>query len=223
MQPLAKHTHQSNTAHHNCLVLDHPILRHNLTRLRDKATGPGEFRQVLTDLSRFMAYDLMRDLRTRESTVATPLETTLGDVLDEKVAVISIMRAGNGMLEGFLQAIPSARAGHIGIYRDKSIGSTVEYYLRLPDRIEGQRAIMLDPLLATGSTAVAATSRLKEFGVSSIDFVCVLAAPEGLSKMQHHHPDVRVVTLSLERALDEHGYILPGIGDAGDRLYATTA
>ena len=168
-----------------------------------------------------MAYEMTRELKTKPTKIKTPLEEISIPTLDETVCLVSIMRAGNGMLDGFLDMIPLACVGHVGIYRDKFIENTVEYYFKLPSDAKGRRVLLLDPMLATGGTAISAVDRLKEYGVGSITMACLLASPEGLAAMNHAHPDVRVVTLSVDRKLNEKGYILPGLGDAGDRLYGT--
>lgn len=202
-------------------LIQHPILNHYLTKLRAKETEPPQFRMLMTQISRLMIYEAMRDAKTKDITIETPLERTQSPRLDETPVIISIMRAGNGMLDGVLQTLPEASIGHIGIYRDKFIKSTVEYYFRLPKHVHGRRAILLDPLLATGSTVVAAVSRLKQYGVSKIHLLSILAAPEGLKLLEETHPDVKISCLSIERQLNSSGYILPGLGDAGDRLYDT--
>lgn len=205
----------------NCRLIEHPLISHKMTQLRDVATPPERFRRVMRDLSRLMAYELTRDLRTKPIKVCTPLEEVTLPTLDETVCLVSIMRAGNGMLDGFLDMIPMACVGHVGIYRDKFIDNTVEYYFKLPNDAKDKRVILLDPMLATGGTAISAIDRLKEYGVSSITQACLLTSPEGLAAMAEAHPDVKVVTLSIDRQLNEKGYIVPGLGDAGDRLYGT--
>lgn len=206
----------------NCRVIEHPLLAHKLTTLRDKHTSSVAFRRILTEISSLLAYEVSRDLSTRLITVETPLATTQGHVVAEDVLLVSIMRAGNGMLDGFMQMITHARVGHIGIYRDKFINNTVEYYFRLPEGSAGQRAIVLDPLLATGATAAAAIDRLKEYHVGPTCFVCLLASPQGLGMMREYHPDVPIYTLAVEPDLDSKGYIRPGLGDAGERLYGAS-
>lgn len=202
-------------------LLGHPILAHHLSTLRRKETGPTEFRRLLTEMSKLIAFEVTRDQETQLRPIETPFEAMEAPFLAERMAVVSIMRAGNGMLDGVLQAIPNAGVGHIGIYRDKFIHSTVEYYFRLPGDIQGKAVILLDPLLATGATAVAAISRLKQYGVGAIRFVCLLASPEGVKLVTEEHPDIDIYCLSIERELNEKGYLLPGLGDAGDRLYNT--
>jgi uracil phosphoribosyltransferase len=204
-----------------CRILNHPILQHNLTKLRNRDTAPVDFRRVMDQLSALLAYEITRDISVSNEPVTTPLEETHGAVVSDDLVIVSIMRAGNGMLDGLLRMLPFSRVGHIGIYRDKFIGNTVEYYFRLPDEVKGRKILLADPLIATGDTAVASIDRLKEYGVESIRFVSLLASPEGLAHLHDHHPDVEVYTLSVERELNAEGYILPGLGDAGDRLYGT--
>jgi uracil phosphoribosyltransferase len=205
----------------NVTVIDHPVARHKLAILRDKATTALSFRLVVEEISQLLAYEATRDLGTRKVTVETPLETTECEMVDEALVVVAILRAGNGMLSGMLRILPFATVGHIGIYRDRFIQSTVEYYLRLPKDVKDKRILLVDPLLASGDTACAAIARLKEYEVGPIRLACFLAAPQGLAKLAEQHPDVEVVTLDIERTLDPKGYLLPGIGDAGDRLYDT--
>jgi uracil phosphoribosyltransferase len=208
--------------HNNLIVLQHPVLQHKLTLLRNQNTHPPQFRQVLAEMSRFLAYEVTRDLQTKTVSIDTPLEhMESAPQIDEDFMVVSIMRAGNGMLDAVLDILPFARVGHVGIYRDKGLKSTVEYYFKLPKEPQGKRAIVLDPLLATGDTAVAAIQRLKDYGVAKLDLVCILAAPVGIERMLSQHPDVRIFCISVERELNDKGYILPGLGDAGDRIYGT--
>jgi len=202
-------------------VLRHPLLDHSLTRLRDKNTSPQGFRRVMERLSGLMAYEITRELHTRPKPIETPFTAMDGVEIAEDIVIVPIMRAGFGMLEGLLQMIPFAQVGHIGIYRDKFINTTVEYYFRVPNDVSSKRVLLADPLLATGATAVASIDRLKEYQVGPIVFVSLLAAPEGLSALYAAHPDVPVYTLSIEKGLDENGFILPGVGDAGGRLYGT--
>jgi len=202
-------------------VVSHPVLQHKLSRLRKTETGPAEFRMLLDEISCLVAYEATKDLSTEKISISTPLEKMKSEMITEKLLVVSIMRAGNGMLGGMLEMLPFARVGHIGIYRDKFIKNTVEYYFRIPSDISGHKTLIVDPLLATGDTAVAAVDRLKEYSVGEITFVSILAAPEGILKLKNFHPDVKILTLSVERELNDKGYILPGIGDAGDRLFNT--
>lgn len=202
-------------------VISHPVVEHKLTLLRDKTTTPLTFRLIVEELSQFLAYEATRDLGLRQVTVETPLEKTQARQVGEGLVLMSVMRAGNGMLDGMLRILPFATVGHIGIYRDKFIQSTVEYYLRLPSQIQGRKVLLLDPLIATGDTICAAIDRLKEYEVGSIRCVCLLVSPQAIERIRSVHPDVEIITLSVERALDERGYLLPGVGDAGDRLYDT--
>ena len=205
-----------------CRVLKHPLLQHNLTKLRDVSTPPVEFRRVMEQLSALLAYEITRDIAVSKCDVQTPLELTSGEMVTDDLVIVSILRAGNGMLEGLLRMLPFSRVGHIGIYRDKFIGNTVEYYFRLPDQVKGKNILLADPLIATGDTAIAAIDRLKDYEVGAIRFLSLLASPEGLLKLREHHPDVEIYSLSVERELTDKGYILPGLGDAGDRLYGTS-
>ncbi|PPQ29174.1 uracil phosphoribosyltransferase [Rhodopila globiformis] len=203
-------------------VLDHPLLRHKLTLLRDKETPTGKFRQVAREISLLMAYEVTRDLPLQEIDIETPLEPMRADyLLGKKLCIVSILRAGNGILEGMLDLVPSARVGHIGLYRDPATLQPVQYYLKLPSDIADRLVILVDPMLATGHSAAAAASRLRQAGVTAMKFVCLLAAPEGIAAFTGAHPDVPVFTGAIDRELDSHGYIRPGLGDAGDRFYGT--
>jgi uracil phosphoribosyltransferase len=203
----------------NLVLVDHPIIRHSLTRLRDKKTESSAFRRKLNEISRIVAYEASRDLQTTPIEIETPLAKMKGEKITDAPVIVSIMRAGNGMLDGLLGMMPFASAGHIGIYRDKFIKNTVEYYLKLPSEIKGKRIFLADPLLATGDTAVACVDRLKQFEVGPITLLCVLVSKRGLELLNHFHPDVKVYAVSVEPELNEAGYLIPGLGDAGDRLY----
>jgi len=206
----------------NVTVPDHPLLKHKLTLLRDRYTPTAQFRQVAREISLLMAYEVMRDLPLQPIDIETPLEPIRTEILaGKKLCIVSILRAGNGILEGMLDLVPSARVGHIGLYRDPVTLRPVEYYLKLPSDITERQVILVDPMLATGHSAVAAASRLKQAGVTTLKFVCLIAAPEGIATFSDAHPDVPVFTCAIDRELDEHGYIRPGLGDAGDRLYGT--
>lgn len=205
----------------NASVVDHPLMLHLLTQLRNAETKPGDFRRIMAELSRLLAFEVTRNVKTTTQQIKTPLETAALPVIDEKLTIVSILRAGNGMLDGVMQMLPFASVGHIGLYRDRFIKSTVEYYFKLPADIEGRRIIMLDPLLATGGTAVAAIERLKQYKVGRIDFMCLLASPEGLNAIAEASPETSVHCVAIDRGLNEKGYIVPGLGDAGDRLYGT--
>jgi uracil phosphoribosyltransferase len=203
-------------------VLDHPLLRHKLSLLRDKDTTTAKFRQVAREISLLMAYEVTRDLPLEPLDIETPLEPMRTEHLaGKKLCIVSILRAGNGILEGMLDLVPSARVGHIGLYRDHTTLQAIEYYLKLPSDIADRLVILVDPMLATGNSAAAAATRLKQAGVAQIKFVCLLAAPEGIAAFTAAHPDVPVFTGAIDRQLDENGYIRPGLGDAGDRFYGT--
>jgi len=206
----------------NVTTPDHPLLRHKLTLLRDRTTSTAQFRQVAREISLLMAYEVMRDLPLEPIDIETPLEPMRAEHLaGKKLCIVSILRAGNGILDGMLDLVPSARVGHIGLYRDPVTLMPVEYYLKLPSDIAERLVILVDPMLATGHSAVAAASRLKQAGVGSMKFVCLLAAPEGIATFTRAHPDVPVFAAAIDRQLDDHGYIRPGLGDAGDRFYGT--
>ncbi len=206
----------------NVTVLDHPLLRHKMALLRDKTTTTALFRQVAREISLLMAYEVTRDLPLEPVTIETPLETMRAEhVAGKKLCIVSILRAGNGILDGMLDLLPSARVGHIGLYRDPATLRPVEYYLKLPGDIQDRLTILVDPMLATGHSAAAAASRLKQAGATNLKFVCLLAAPEGVAAFTGAHPDVPVFTGAIDRELDSHGYIRPGLGDAGDRFYGT--
>jgi len=203
-------------------VIDHPLVQHKLSIMRDVDTATSKFRQLLREISLLMAYEVCRDLDTGMVTVETPLESMQSPKLEgKKLCFVSILRAGNGLLDGMLDLIPSARVGHVGLYRDPKTLVPVEYYLKLPDAIGDRLCIAVDPMLATGNSAVAAVQRLKEAGATRLKFVCLLAAPEGVRNFAEAHPDVPVYTAALDRELNDHGYICPGLGDAGDRMYGT--
>jgi uracil phosphoribosyltransferase len=206
----------------NAILIDHPLIQHKLTIMREKATPSALFRKLLHEISHLMAYEVCRDLKTETITIKTPLETMEAQKLTgKKMCLVSILRAGNGLLDGMLELIPSARVGHIGLYRDPETLKPVEYYLKLPEAIEDRLTIVIDPMLATGYSAVAAVDRLKKAGAKQIKFVCLLAAPEGIDAFSEHHPDVPIYTAAIDRQLNDHGYIMPGLGDAGDRIYGT--
>ncbi len=203
-------------------IVSHPLVQHKLTLLRRAATTTAEFRVVVREISLLLAYEATRDLPLEAVEIETPMERTQAAMLSgKKLCLVSILRAGNGILDGLLDLLPSARVGHIGLYRDPAALVPVEYYLKLPDDVASRQAIVVDPMLATGHSAAAAVDRLREAGVTDIRFICLLAAPEGLANFHAAHPDVPVFTAAVDRCLDEHGYIRPGLGDAGDRLYGT--
>ena len=203
-------------------VVAHPLVQHKLTLLRRKDLSTSGFRRLLHEISMLMAYEVTRDMPTQLIEIETPLEAMRSPVIDGKKTVfVVIMRAGSGFLDGMLQLVPGARVGHVGLYRDPTTLTAVEYYFKMPQGMHERDAIVLDPMLATGNSAVAAVERLKETRPRSIRLVCLLAAPEGLKNFYAHHPDVPVYTAAIDRQLDEHGYIRPGLGDAGDRLFGT--
>lgn len=202
-------------------VVDHPLLKRDLTILRRAETPHGSFRKTISDISTILAYETLRALTLRETEIETPLERTRGYELDEEVIVIPILRAGLGMIDGFVRFVPEARIGHLGMYRDESTHQPVDYYSNIPGQIETALVIVVDPMLATGGSAVGAISHLKRLGADRICFVCLVAAPEGIQVLRTAHPDVPIVTASIDRELDENAYIRPGLGDAGDRIFGT--
>ena len=203
-------------------VVSHPLVQHKLTLMREKDRSTSSFRRLLNEISMLMAYEVTRDMPTQLITIETPLETMQAPVIDGKKTVfVVIMRAGDGFLDGMLEVVPGARVGHVGLYRDPKTLVAVEYYFKMPHDMHERDAIVLDPMLATGNSAVAAVERLKETRPKSIRFVSLLAAPEGLKNFHAHHPDVPVYTAAIDRQLNEHGYIVPGLGDAGDRIFGT--
>ena len=203
-------------------VVDHPLVQHKLSLMRDRGTPTAEFRRLLREISLLLAYEATRDLPLEEIEVETPLERGNFPLLSgKKLCLVSILRAGNGILDGMLELLPSARVGHIGIYRDPGTLQAIEYYLKLPEDLSERDAILCDPMLATGNSAVAAISRLVELRARSIKFVCLVAAPEGIANVLGVFPEVTIVAAAVDRCLDATGYILPGLGDAGDRLFGT--
>ncbi len=203
-------------------IIDHPLVRHKLTLLRDRATSTKQFKELVDEIAMLMAYEATRDLGLETISVETPLETTTGwSVRGKKLTLVPILRAGLGMVEGILRLIPSARVGHIGLYRDHDTLEPVDYYFEVPGDAAERDFLLLDPMLATGGSAAAAVSSLKRAGATRIRFLCLVAAPEGVLRLARAHPDVMVLTASLDRELNTHGYILPGLGDAGDRLFGT--
>jgi uracil phosphoribosyltransferase len=203
-------------------VLDHPLIQHKLTLLRRRETPVADFRRIAREISLLMCYEVTRDLPLETVSIETPLEPMLGrHISGKKLCLVSILRAGNGILEGMLDAIPNARVGHIGLYRDPKSLHPVEYYMKVPEDIAERLVIVVDPMLATGHSAAAAVTRLKAAGASQLSFVCLIAAPEGLAVFTAAHPGVKVFTCAVDRCLDDHGYIRPGLGDAGDRLFGT--
>jgi uracil phosphoribosyltransferase len=206
----------------NVKVVEHPLVKHKLTLMRKADTSTASFRALLGEISLLLAYEATREFKLRDETIQTPLVEMTGQLLDgKKVVLIAILRAGQGILDGMLKLLPSARVGHIGLYRDPKTLTAVEYYYRVPGNLEDRDVIVCDPMLATGNSAVAAFDRIKEGKPASLTFVCLLACPEGIRHFHEHHPDVPVVTAAVDERLNDHGYILPGLGDAGDRLFGT--
>jgi uracil phosphoribosyltransferase len=203
-------------------LIDHPLIQHKLTLMRDEKTAAAVFRQLLREIAHLMTYEVLRDLPMDQVEITTPLETIQSPKLaGKKLCFISILRAGNGLLEGMLDLVPSARVGHVGLYRDPETLRPVEYYKKFPRALEDRLCIVVDPMLATGNSAVAAVQKVKDAGALNIKFVCLLTAPEGVEVFSSAHPDVPIYTASIDRELNDHGYILPGLGDAGDRIYGT--
>ncbi|WP_420003195.1 uracil phosphoribosyltransferase [Arenibacterium sp. LLYu02] len=203
-------------------VVKHPLVQHKLTIMRDKRTSTSEFRQLLREITQLLAYEITRELPLTTTSIETPMEDMEAPILaGKKLALVSILRAGNGMLDGVLELVPSARVGFVGMYRDEETLEPVQYYFKVPQQISDRMVIAVDPMLATGNSSVAAIDLLKKAGATDIRFLCLLAAPEGVARMKEAHPDVPIVTASLDRQLNEKGYIMPGLGDAGDRMFGT--
>jgi len=205
----------------NLVILDHPLIQQKLFYLREKRTNNLNFRTMLNEISGLMVYEVTRKFPVRERELETPLEKTTGFVLAKTVTLIPILRAGLGMSDGIIRLIPHARVGHLGLYRDKETLKPVEYYKKFPSDIAESEVIVIDPMLATGGSAVAAIDSVKASGAKSIIFVCLVAAPEGVRELQSHHPELPIYTAALDRELNDHKYIVPGLGDAGDRIYGT--
>jgi uracil phosphoribosyltransferase len=204
------------------VVVDHPLVQHKLSIMRDKGTPKVLFRQLLREIAQLLAYEVTRELPMTTGRVETPMQPMDAPTLaGKKLALISILRAGNGLLDGVLDLIPSARVGFVGLYRDEETLQPVQYYFKVPDALNERLVIAVDPMLATGNSSVAAIDLLKEAGATNILFLCLLAAPEGIVRMKEAHPDVRIVTASVDEKLNEIGYIIPGLGDAGDRMFGT--
>ena len=203
-------------------LISHPLVQHKLTLMRQKDASTNSFRRLLDELSTLMAYEVTRDMPLQDVEIETPLETMTGQMIDgKKLVLVSILRAGDGFLDGMLRVVPGARVGHIGLYRDPDTLQPVEYYFKMPSEMSERDVVVVDPMLATGNSAVAAVARIKQLNPKSIKFVCLLAAPEGVAVMQAAHPDVDIYTAAVDRELNDHGYILPGLGDAGDRIFGT--
>ena len=203
-------------------VIDHPLIQHKLTIMRDKRTGPKDFRELLDEIAMLMGYEVTRDLPLEDVTIETPItKMTAKMISGKKLAIVPILRAGLGMVDGLLRLVPVAKVGHIGLYRDPNTHMPVEYYCKLPYDIEDRITILVDPMLATGGSASDALTLLKNKGVKNIRMMCLVAAPEGVAKLQEDHPDVDIYTAGLDERLNEHAYIVPGLGDAGDRIFGT--
>jgi uracil phosphoribosyltransferase len=206
----------------NVTVVDHPLVKHKLTLMRRTKTSTANFRALLGEISALLAYEATRDLKLKDEPIETPLASIEAPMLDgKKLVLIAIMRAGQGIVDGMLQIVPSARVGHIGLYRDPKTLTAVEYFFKVPGSLQDRDVLICDPMLATGNSAVAAVQKVKELGPASLRFVCLLTCPEGLATFHAHHPDVPVITASVDERLNDHGYIVPGLGDAGDRLFGT--
>jgi len=203
-------------------VFDHPLIQHKLTYIRDKNTGTKEFRELVDEVATLMAYEITRDLPLEDTTIETPVSKAVTKIVSgKKIGLVPILRAGLGMIDGILKIIPAAKVGHVGLYRDPETLKPVEYYLKLPSDIAERELIVIDPMLATGGSASAAITLLKEKGAQNIKLMCLIAAPEGVERVQQDHDDVDVFVAAVDEKLNEHGYIVPGLGDAGDRLFGT--
>ncbi len=203
-------------------VIDHPLIQHKLTYLRKEETGAKEFRELANEIAALMAYEVTRDLALEEVEIKTPVSKTKAKIISgKKLAVVPILRAGLGMVNGVVDLIPTAKVGHIGLYRDPETLEPVEYYCKMPTDIKSRELIVVDPMLATGGTAIAALQFVKDRGAENIKFMCLVAAPEGVEKLQEAHPDVDIYAAAVDKELNDHAYIIPGLGDAGDRLFGT--
>jgi uracil phosphoribosyltransferase len=203
-------------------VIDHPLVQHKLTMMRRKDASTNSFRRLANEISALMTYEVLRDIPMQDIDIETPMEVTTGKVIDgKKLVFVSILRAGTGILDGMLTVVPGARVGHIGLYRDPKTLTAVEYYFKMPHNMQDRDVIVVDPMLATGNSAIAAVERVKELGPKSIKLVCLLTCPEGIAALHKAHPDVPIYTAAIDRELNDHGYILPGLGDAGDRIFGT--
>lgn len=206
----------------NVHLIDHPLVQHKLTLMRQKSVSTSSFRRLLNELAALMTYEVTRDMPTHEVEIETPLERMKGREIDgKKLVFASILRAGTGILDGMLDVVPGARVGHIGLYRDPQTLQAVEYYFKMPQDMQERDVIVVDPMLATGNSAIAAIDRIRELKPRSIKFVCLLTCPEGIAALSAAHPDVPIFTAAVDRQLNDHGYILPGLGDAGDRIFGT--
>ena len=212
----------SSITDNNVRVVNHPMVQHKLTLMRDKNTSSSSFRALLNEISTLMAYEVTRDLAMQDIEIETPLEKMTGKVIDgKKLVFVSILRAGNGILDGMLTVVPNARVGHIGLYRDPKTLAAVEYYFKLPENLNQRDVILVDPMLATGHSAIAAIARIKELEPRSIKFVCLVSCQQGIQAVHERFPEIVIYTAAIDRQLDEKAYILPGLGDAGDRIFGT--
>ncbi|GED32792.1 MULTISPECIES: uracil phosphoribosyltransferase [Brevibacillus] len=203
-------------------VFDHPLIQHKVTYIRDKNTGTKEFRELVDEVATLMGYEITRDMPLEETTIDTPVATCKSNVIaGKKVGLVPILRAGLGMVDGLLKLIPAAKVGHVGLYRDPETLQPIEYYVKLPSDVAERELIVIDPMLATGGSAVAAITALKKRGAKNMKLMCLIAAPEGIKMVQDEHPDVDIFVAAIDEYLNDHGYIVPGLGDAGDRLYGT--
>jgi uracil phosphoribosyltransferase len=206
----------------NCFVVTHPLVQHKLTLMRKKDASTNTFRRLLRELASLMAYEVTADMPLTDIEIETPLEKMMSPMMDgKKLVFVSILRAGTGLLDGMLDVIPGARVGHVGLYRNPKTLEAVEYYFKMPQEMQERHVVVVDPMLATGNSAAAAVQRLKALNPKSIKFVCLVGCPEGVTTMQKAHPDVPIYAASIDRQLNDHGYILPGLGDAGDRIFGT--
>ncbi len=205
----------------NLIEINHPLIQHKLAFLRDKNTDSAEFRRIIFELTKLVGFEATKDLNVIESEIETPMGRAKVQKIEDAPVVVSIMRAGNGMMESMLSLLPFCSAGHIGIYRDKFIDNTVEYYFKLPEEVKGKKILLVDPLLATGDTAIACIDRLKQYDVGEIKLLTILTCAKGVARVHGFHPDVDIYTLSAKEELNEKGYLVPGLGDAGDRLFNT--
>ena len=206
----------------NEIVLNHPLITHKLGILRDIHTGTKEFRELITEISTLLCYEATKDAKLEKTTIETPLEKMeTGKLNEDNYAIVPILRAGMGMLDGIINVIPNAKVGHIGLYRDEETFQPIEYYFKMPENVSQREVLIIDPMLATGGSASATISRLKQDGVTSIKFLCIVAAPQGIETLENDHPDVKIFCATVDRQLNENAYILPGLGDAGDRVYGT--
>lgn len=212
----------TQTSSFNATIVDHPLVQHKLSLMRDVNCSTGKFRTLLREISQFLAYEALRDLPLTTEEIETPLERMQAPVLEgKKLVFVSILRAGNGLLDGLLELVPAARVGFVGLYRDPDTLEPVEYYKKLPSALDERPVVLVDPMLATANSAIAAVDNVKAAGAKDVRFICLLAAPEGVAKMNAAHPDVAIYTAAVDSHLNEKGYIVPGLGDAGDRMFGT--